>query len=76
MVRRNSTREPASIVRDNELGDLSYPAGRHRKLRWPQLTHERLGKGFAQTEGEWNAKVELSSKKKSPAVREACMAIF
>ena len=42
----------------------------------PQSIQENLGRGLEKNEGEWTGKVEISSKKKSLAVVEACMAIF
>ena len=40
------TREPASIVCNNEQGDLFYSAGPHSNRRWPQPTQGKLGRCF------------------------------
>ena len=45
-------------------------------LRQPQVTQEKLGRGFRKNEGEWTGKVEINSRKISLAVSEACMAII
>ena len=39
-------REPASVVCNDEQGDLFYFAGPHRNRYWPQLTQEKLRRGF------------------------------
>ena len=70
------TQELASVICNNEQGDLFYSAGLHRNLCWPQLTQENLRRGFlGKNEGGWARKAEIR-KKKSLAVGEACMAIF
>ena len=35
--------EPASIVRNDEQGDLAYSAGQHRYLYQRQLNHTKIG---------------------------------
>ena len=40
----------------------------------PQLTQEKIGRGFRKNAGEWTGRVEIS-RKKSLAVRVACMTI-
>ena len=42
----HSAWEPASIIWNDEQGDLFYSAGPHRNWCWPQLTQKKLGKGF------------------------------
>ena len=76
IFRKQSTREPALVVFDDDQGDLLYSAGPHRNLHQPQLTHEKLGRVFGKYEGEWTGKVEISSRKKSLAAGEASTAMF
>ena len=58
--RGHSTREPASVVRNDEQSDLFYSAGPHRNRCWPQPTHEKLWRGFGKKSGEWTGRVEIS----------------
>ena len=74
IFRGHSIREPASIIFDNEQGDLLYSAGGHRHP--PQLTQDKLTRCFGKNEGEWTGNVEISSRKISLAVGEACMDLF
>ena len=53
IFRGNSTREPASVVCNDEQGDLLHSAGPHTNRCWPQLTGEKLGRGFGKNVGEW-----------------------
>ena len=46
IFRGHSAREPASIIWNDEQGDLVSPAGLHRNRCQPQLTRETLGRGF------------------------------
>ena len=46
IFRGHSTREPASLVCNDEQGDLFYSAGPHRNRYQPELTQEKLGRGF------------------------------
>ena len=67
----HSTQEPASIIWNSKQVDLFYSAGPHR--HWVIL---KLRTGFRQNAGGWTGSVEISSRKKSLAVGEACMAFF
>ena len=71
---RHSTQEPASIVCNDEQGDLFYSAGPHRNWCQPQPTQQEHRRGFGKNAGEWTRRVEIS--KKSLAVGVACMAIY
>ena len=72
MFRGNPTREPDSVVYNDEQGDVFYSADPHRNRCSPQLTQEKLWRGFGKNEGAWTGKVEISSRKKSLVVGEAC----
>ena len=41
-------------------GDLFYSAGLRRNPCQPQLTKEKLRRGFGKNAGEWTGRVELS----------------
>ena len=43
-----------------QQGDLFYSAGRHRNQFSPQLTQEKLRRGFGGNAGEWTRRVEIS----------------
>ena len=45
LFRGHSTRQPASVVSNNEQGDLFYSEGPHRNRCWSQPTQEKLGRG-------------------------------
>ena len=60
LFRGRLTREPTSVVGDNERGDLFHSAGRHRNPRWPQPTQEQLGRGLEKNEGGLTGKVKMS----------------
>ena len=59
MFRGYTTREPASIVYDDEQVDLVYSAGPHRILHDPQLTLEKLRRDSGKSKGEWTGNVEF-----------------
>ena len=42
-----------------QQGDLFYSAGLHRNRCLPQLTQEKLGRGFGINSGEWTGRVEI-----------------
>ena len=58
----HSTWEPASVVCNDDQGDLFYFAGQHRNQCLPQRTKEKLRRGFGKNAGEWTRKVEISNK--------------
>ena len=43
-----------------QQGDLFYSAGLHRNRYWPQLTQEKIGRGFGINAGEWTGRVEIN----------------
>ena len=43
-----------------QQGDLFYSAGLNRNQYQPQLTQEKLGRGFGKNAGEWTRRVEIS----------------
>ena len=61
IIRGHSTREPASIVCNQEEGDLFYSTGLHRNRRYPQLTQDKLERGFGEKKSEWTRTVEIST---------------
>ena len=70
-----STRKPASVIWNIEQGDrflFCWPA---QELVLPTANTGNLGKYFEKNAGEWTVRVEISSRKKSLKVGEACMAI-
>ena len=71
ILRGHLTREPASIVCDNQQGDLFHFAVPHRRLRQQQLTREKLGRGLGKNEGERTGKVEINPTKKALALDKA-----
>ena len=64
---------PASIIWNNEQGDLFYSAGPQRIRCKQQLTQEKLGRGFGKNAAEWARRVEIS-KEEIPGRSVACMA--
>ena len=61
IFRGDSTRElPVSVVCNDEQGDLFYSAGPHRNRYQPELTQEKLGRGFGKNAGEWTRRVQIS----------------
>ena len=60
IFRGHSTREPASSVCNDEQGDLSYSTGPPTNRCQPQLTQEKLGRGFGKNAGEWTERVDIS----------------
>ena len=50
--RGHSTLEPASIVCNDEQGNLFYPTGPHRNVCQLRPTQEKLGRGFGKNAGE------------------------
>ena len=72
----HSTREPASVVCNDEQGDLLYCAGQHRNLRYLQLTQEKMGTVFRKrNEGEWTGKIEFR-KEEIPGARRGMRGYF
>ena len=71
-----SERELASVIWNDEQGDLFYYADPHRNWCQPQPTQEKLGRGFGKNVGEWAERVEISSRKQYLAVDETCVAIY
>ena len=55
-----STQKPALNVCNDEQGDLSYSTGPPTNRCQPQLTQEKLGRGFGKNAGEWTGRVEIS----------------
>ena len=53
-----------------QQGDLFYPAGVHRNRYWPQLTQEKIGRGFGINAGEWTGRVEIS-KEELPGIKHS-----
>ena len=45
-----------------QQGDLFSSAGLHRNRCLPQLTQEKLWRGFGKNAGEWTGRVEISKK--------------
>ena len=43
-----------------QQGDLLHPVGLHRSPCQPQLTQEKLGRGFGKNAAEWTGRVEIS----------------
>ena len=41
-------------------GDLFYSVSLHRNRCYPQLTQEKLGRGFGKNTGEWTGREEIS----------------
>ena len=41
-------------------GNLFYLAGLHKNQCYPQVTQEKLGRGFGKNAGEWTGRVEIS----------------
>ena len=66
----------SSINCNDEQGGLSYSAGPHRNRCQLQPTQEEKGEVLGKNAGGWTGRTEVSSRKKSPAVGEACTAIF
>ena len=40
-------------------GNLFYLAGLHKNQCYPQVTQEKLGRGFGKNAGEWTRRVEI-----------------
>ena len=60
IICEHSIREPASVVPDDEQGDLFYSAGPQRNLHQPQLTQEKLGGNFGyKIKGEWTKQIKI-----------------
>ena len=61
---------------DNEQSGRFYSAGLHRKLRYPKLTQLNSRERLWKNDGKRTWKVEIRTRKKFLAVREACGTIF
>ena len=60
--RGHFTWEPASIVCNDEQGDLFHSAGLHRNHVLATANTGEIGRGFGKNAGEWAGRVELSKK--------------
>ena len=72
--RGNSTQEPASVVCNNEHGDLFCSGSPQRNRCQPQPTQEKIGRGLEKMQVN-GPEVYKLARKKSMAVGVACMAI-
>ena len=60
----NTTREPASVVCDDEQDDLFYSMGPHGNRCQPQLTQEKLRRSLGEKNAsEWTVRVEIRKEK-------------
>ena len=66
----------SSVIWNDEQGVLFYSAGPHTNRCQREPTQEKLGRCFGNNAGEWTWRVKISSRMKSMAVGEACLAIF
>ena len=79
IFRLHLTRGPESVTCDNEQN--AWPILFCKLTQKPALAtaitgEKKLGRGLEKNEIEWTRKVEISSRMKSLAVRQACMAVF
>ena len=67
----HSPREPASVVCNDEQGDLFYPAATHRNLCQPQPTQKKKsGEILEKNADEWTGRLEIS-KQGTPGSRRS-----